>query len=99
MLKHLPNFALIFSNFMEIPTRFMTSMAVVVDVVVDVVVVVVVVVVLGFSASSFASDAISLASGTLFSIGGEHRQHDTETTKETIKNTIFMMMMMLLLTL
>ena len=94
MLKHLPNFALIFSNFMEIPTRFMTSMAVVVDVVVDVVVVVVVV--LGFSASSFASDAISLASGTLFSIGGEHRQHDTETTKETIKNTIFIMVMSLL---
>ena len=119
ILKHLPNFALIFSNFMEIPTRFMTSMvcedssldnltsvlgfsassfslAVVVEVVVMGTVVVVEVVVVEVVVVTLALDASSLASGTLFSIGGEHRQHDTETTKETIKNKIFMMMMPLL---
>ena len=105
---------------MEIPTRFITSMAcedssldnlgfsassfllvtvvVVVEVVVvgTVVVAVVEVAVVEVVVVIFALDASSLASGTLFSIGGEHRQHDTETTKETIKNTIFMMMMSLL---
>ena len=107
---------------MEIPTRFITSMAcedssldnlgfsassfflVTVVVVVEVVVVGTVVVVVAVVEVAvvevvvviFALDASSLASGTLFSIGGEHRQHDTETTKETIKNTIFMMMMSLL---
>ena len=119
ILKHLPNFALIFSNFMEIPTRFMTSMVcedssldnltsvlgfsassfslvVVVEVVVMGTVVVVEVVVVEVVVVTLALDASSLASGTLFSIGGEHRQHDTETTKETIKNKIFMMMMPLL---
>ena len=120
ILKHLPNFALIFSNFMEIPTRFMTSMVcedssldnltsvlgfsassfslvvVVVKVVVMGTVVVVEVVVVEVVVVTLALDASSLASGTLFSIGGEHRQHDTETTKETIKNKIFMMMMPLL---
>ena len=80
-----------------------SSLVVVLVVVVGVVVVgtvvvvaVVEVVVVEIVVVTFALDASSLASGTLFSIGGEHRQHDTETTKETIKNMIFMTMMPLL---